>query len=277
MARRNNNASPIEDLALLPWWLTLAAGLGIWVWRRSHPPVLHGASPQDLKPVITAFFLMIVQFACFGASLLSAIATIKRKHTFASAKDIESIRAMSWREFETLIAETYRRQGFTVEETGGGGADGGIDLILRGKGQKAIVQCKQWRTYRVGVKVVREMYGVMTHEKADRVVIVSSGTYTKEAQDFAKGKPILLIDGQDLAQYIREIKGTPAAAAIVGAEPASNTAPKQELSMQTRAEPICPRCGSAMILRTAKKGANAGGQFWGCSRYPECRGITNAT
>ena len=36
---------------------------------------------------------------------------------------------------------------------------------------------------------------------------------------------------------------------------------------------ICPKCGSDMILRTAKKGANAGKQFWGCSNYPTCRAI----
>lgn len=37
--------------------------------------------------------------------------------------------------------------------------------------------------------------------------------------------------------------------------------------------PDCPQCGSAMLLRAAKKGANAGQSFWGCSNYPKCRGI----
>ena len=37
--------------------------------------------------------------------------------------------------------------------------------------------------------------------------------------------------------------------------------------------PRCPKCGSDMVLRTAKRGDNQGGRFWGCSRYPECRGI----
>ncbi len=37
--------------------------------------------------------------------------------------------------------------------------------------------------------------------------------------------------------------------------------------------PVCPKCGSAMILRTAKTGANRGHQFWGCSKFPDCRGI----
>lgn len=39
--------------------------------------------------------------------------------------------------------------------------------------------------------------------------------------------------------------------------------------------PRCPKCGSEMTLRTAKRGDNQGGKFWGCSRYPECRGIVN--
>lgn len=50
-----------------------------------------------------------------------------------------------------------------------------------------------------------------------------------------------------------------------------NEQPKQveELS------PRCPKCGSEMILRTAKRGDNQGGKFWGCSRYPKCGGIVN--
>lgn len=274
MSRRNINTSFMDLLILLPWWLTLSAGAGIWLYLRWHPAQTGSAAIQE---IIIRFALLALQWMCLVAAGVSALAARRRKLTFASAKHIEAIRNMSWREFETLIAETYRRQGFTVEETGGGGADGGIDLILHGKGQKAIVQCKHWRQRQVGVKVVREMYGVMTHEKADRVVIVAAGTYTQEAQDFAKGKPILLIDVKALAQYIHEIKGTPAAAAIVGAEPTAGPAPQQVSSPQTQAGPICPKCGSAMILRKAKRGSNAGGQFWGCSRFPECRAIINFT
>lgn len=39
--------------------------------------------------------------------------------------------------------------------------------------------------------------------------------------------------------------------------------------------PVCPKCGAAMVKRTASQGANAGSEFWGCSRYPKCRGIIN--
>jgi len=40
--------------------------------------------------------------------------------------------------------------------------------------------------------------------------------------------------------------------------------------------PACPRCGKPMVLRTAKSGKNAGQQFWGCSGYPQCKGVTPA-
>ena len=36
-------------------------------------------------------------------------------------------------------------------------------------------------------------------------------------------------------------------------------------------EKICPRCGSPMVFRTAKRGAHSGNQFWGCSNFPKCR------
>jgi hypothetical protein len=39
---------------------------------------------------------------------------------------------------------------------------------------------------------------------------------------------------------------------------------------------LCPACGAAMVLRTARKGANAGNQFWGCSKYPACKKIVKA-
>lgn len=47
----------------------------------------------------------------------------------------------------------------------------------------------------------------------------------------------------------------------------------QEISRTVNEPPNCPKCDSVMVLRTAKKGANAGNQFWGCSNYPQCRGV----
>lgn len=57
----------------------------------------------------------------------------------------------------------------------------------------------------------------------------------------------------------------------LSAKPIKDEQPKQVREVSPR----CPKCGSEMVLRTAKRGDNQGGKFWGCSRYPECRGIVN--
>ncbi|HWQ91037.1 MAG TPA: DUF2726 domain-containing protein [Clostridia bacterium] len=53
----------------------------------------------------------------------------------------------------------------------------------------------------------------------------------------------------------------------------SPSAPSVPVSAPSDSAPACPKCGSKMILRTAKSGANAGGQFWGCSNFPRCRSV----
>ena len=271
MARRKKNEGLFDILVLLPWWLTLIVGIGIWFYLNGHP--LPKGTLLD-KPVFIWYGLKMFSWACFGAAFVSGVLTLKRKILFASAKDIDAIRAMSWREFETLVGEAYRRQGYMVEETGGVGADGGIDLLLRGKGQKVIVQCKQWKTYKVGVKIVREMYGIMTAERADRVIIVASGTYTQEAVDFARGKPIDLIEGKALVQLIKTVKGEPESAPAATPSAASPR-PQTTLSVRTQSAPACPKCGATMVSRTARQGANAGNTFWGCPKYPACKGIVS--
>ncbi len=123
-----------------------------------------------------------------------------------SQTGIDSLRRMSWRQFEQLAGEAFRRQGYAVEETGLGGADGGIDLILRKGGKTTLVQCKQWQNWQVGVKVVREMYGLLMHHQAAAVKIVALGDYTSEARHFAHGKPIELIHGGELIATVRELQ-----------------------------------------------------------------------
>lgn len=68
-------------------------------------------------------------------------------------------------------------------------------------------------------------------------------------------------------------------APYLGASPAPPVptiakAPEQLAPVKSAAEtPLCPKCGSEMVLRTAKSGANAGNRFWGCSNYPTCRSM----
>ena len=98
------------------------------------------------------------------------------------------------------MAEAYRRQGYDVDFSLGKGADGGVDLVLRKAERILLVQCKQWKVFSVGAPVIREMFGLMTAEHADEAIVVTSGKFTAEAESFAQGKPIQLVDGPRLLQ-----------------------------------------------------------------------------
>jgi hypothetical protein len=49
--------------------------------------------------------------------------------------------------------------------------------------------------------------------------------------------------------------------------------PEKQLSSPSNEPPVCPKCGSSMVMRTAQRGSNAGQQFYGCTNYPKCRGV----
>jgi len=66
-----------------------------------------------------------------------------------------------------------------------------------------------------------------------------------------------------------------AAARLVERQRKKDQADRPDPSDPTDRIPACPQCGKAMVLRSAKTGRNAGKQFWGCSGYPDCKGVVN--
>jgi len=167
---------------------------------------------------------------------------------------------MSWRDFERLVGEVFRRQGFTVSGFGGQGPDGCVDLGLTKNGQRYLVQCKHWRNRQVGVTVVRELNGVVAAQGAHGGFVVTGGEFSHEAQALADSCGIKLINGRKLEELIGDI-------------PSRNSAADSGVAVIAVHEPMCPQCGTGMIQRTAKKGQFAGQRFWGCGRYPKCKGI----
>ncbi|TAN32185.1 hypothetical protein EPN29_08340 [bacterium] len=184
------------------------------------------------------------------------------RRTFDSTDDPARL---TWRQFERLIAEFYRRKGATVVPRGGPMADGGVDVNLTyATGERLIVQCKHWKNRHVGVQPLRELWGVLDDEKADAAIFVTSGSFTVEAVAFALDKRLELIDGPKLRGMIAEVRRTQAA--VQTSEP-----------RPTASAPVCPRCESPMVLRIARRGASEGEHFWGCSTYPKCQGTRPAT
>jgi restriction system protein len=99
-------------------------------------------------------------------------------------------------EFEMATAEVLKRHQLNPRVTGGS-ADGGVDIEVRRGGRKGVVQCKA-HVACVGPHTVRDLFGVMHHSSSDFGIIVSRGGFTKGAIDFARNKPIFLVDTSDL-------------------------------------------------------------------------------
>ena len=185
-----------------------------------------------------------------------------------SGKTDNPLHDINWKDFEMLVGEVFRIRGFTVIENDSGGADGGIDLVLKKDGEIFLVQCKQWRAYKVSVSVVRELLGVMVTKGAAGGFVVTSGIFTSEAQSFAKGQNIELIDGSILTAMIKKTHGMTSNKVDRAKKNVLESTPST-----TTAEPSCPQCGNAMVKRVARKGANSGKNFWGCVEFPRCRGM----
>lgn len=264
MVRRKE--SVIDTLAVLPWPLGVVFSIvGFVLVRFGLPAVLRDNQfAAVLEPATNLMSWLVLVVGLFAAAM-SWIRQRQRRRLLDAQQGLESIGALGWHHFEQLVGEAFRRQGYIVEETGLGGADGGIDLILRKDRQRVLVQCKQWRRRKIPVNVVREMYGLLKHHDADTVIIACIGTFTRDAAIFAEGKPIELIDGEKLIQMIRVVQeireGT--------MHPASMVEPDSPTSSRT-ATPDCPRCGKTMMERSNRR---TGQTFWGCSAFPSCRGV----
>jgi restriction system protein len=127
----------------------------------------------------------------------------RRRAWVIKQRSLETIRRMPWADFERLVAEVFIREGYTVDLIGQGGADGGVDVLLRRGREVLLVQCKHWLSNRVGVSIAREMLGLAVHYGASGIVIVCTGGFTRETYNFVSGKAIRLVDGEELLRIIR--------------------------------------------------------------------------
>jgi restriction system protein len=182
--------------------------------------------------------------------------------------DLDRLRALHWEDFEHLIAAAYRRMGYAVRKAGGAKPDGGVDIVLEAHGMRTYVQCKQWQSWKVGVNIVRELYGVMAKDHIDRGIVITCGEFTKEAKDYCRDLPIELVDGNGVIALLRDLDVTQFQAPPVPPV----VVPQSPVVSESNDTPACPNCGALMVTRTATRGAHAGSQFWGCPHYPRCRG-----
>ena len=181
-------------------------------------------------------------------------------HAFDYLKELDD------HEFDKLIAMLFKQRGYSVstEEQ-----NDSVDVVLKMNAETTFVQYRHWREYEVDVAVIEEFYGVMESESIPHGIVITTGLFTQDALDYSHGKHLLLINGVDLSQMVEALS-------TLNDDSANDEAKIEEVVEEMpELEPLCPICGREMIKRTAKKGKNAGNTFWGCSQFPNCRGVVS--
>jgi hypothetical protein len=167
------------------------------------------------EPILASFLipepLNTVLFFVTGAVLVGLQCSLRlwqRTRLMGKAKKVNSVddlRQLSPREFEDVVVETYAAFGHQAKRTGATG-DHGVDVVVHTKaGEKHVVQCKRWRG-NVGEPVVRDFYGVVHHEKADKGILITTGKFTSQARVWAAGKPMSLIDGGEFLEVWKRVQ-----------------------------------------------------------------------
>jgi hypothetical protein len=139
--------------------------------------------------------------------LLRGDVNSKQKLPQAAADLNEQIRTIDWFQFEKLVAIVYRKRGYAVTHRGGANPDGGIDLVIEKNGQHSAVQCKQWKSWNVGVKAVREFLGALTDAGISKGIFITLCGYTGEAKQLADKHGIEIVNEAGL---VKMIEGTDA-------------------------------------------------------------------
>lgn len=280
----------------LPWWVgvLLAVGSYLGLHQLAGIAVPSATKAADAGPMVIwqaakmagYIFQFVVPPLCLIGVLLSVLSRRRRRALGVQvASGARAVEDLSWLEFERLVGAWFEQRGFRVTETSSG-ADGGVDLYATRDGERLLVQCKHWRARKVGVEPVRELYGVLAASGNAGAYVVTSGTYTQAAREFARGREIQLIDGAELRKALVRVPMSPAQQVLNRPKPAvANANPQPESAAQhaisavtpaTASQLSCPKCGARMVERVAKSGARAGQRFWGCSNFPTCRGVREA-
>jgi len=165
-----------------------------------------------------------------------------------------TIQSMEWFSFEQLCIKYFECRGIRAEKTSAG-PDGGVDIVLYNgldPSPYAIVQCKTLHSGTIGVKVPRELYGVMASMKVSRGMLMANTYFSEETMEFAKKNSNLkLVSGYDLWDRISEL-------------PADRQQTLERfLSSIDYMNPTCPHCEIKLLRRPGKGGT----EFWGCPNY----------
>jgi hypothetical protein len=186
---------------------------------------------------------------------------LKRRASPKPDSSLAFLRQLSQREFERLLAQSFRAQGYDVEERPQADFRDGLRLVLRKPSQRILVRSLHRTSAQVGIEAVRGLHEVMSSEAASGGLIVTSEEVCPEARAWVAEKPIGLIEGRALLELIN--RGRSRRPGHV------DVSPRREPYLGPLLAELldCPLCGAPMVLRQTEAEA----EVFGCS-VPRCLG-----
>jgi restriction system protein len=204
---RGAAAARLAPAGETPWLWLAAAALWVILWPAA---IALKAAGQALTwlPWWLALLLAGLHIALLaGPVLLSerAGAAGGIRERFTKIQTVAQMLALEPSEFEAWTGMLFMLLGYRVRNTQDV-ADHGIDLqVTNARVRYGLVQCKRYRGT-VGEPTVRDLYGTLIHEHADFGWLVTTGGVSRQARDWAAGKPLELWDGQKLMEYARSFR-----------------------------------------------------------------------
>ncbi len=173
---------------------------------------------------------------------------------------LDLLQSLEWRRFEQLCTSYYRAkdiQHVAIPLA----ANGGMDIYLfqdkeRVRRATAVVHVRTRGPLATGVQGVRELLGVMSHERIERAFFMTNGVFTPEAKVLGHHHKIVLVDARVLLAMIQRLPEAQQAQLL------------EEATVGDFESPTCPICGSKMVHANGTHG-----DYWGCSSYPKCNWI----
>lgn len=189
-----------------PWlWLSAAAA-----WVVIWPAVIALRLGQEWGAAWLPWWLPVAMAALHLLALAGPVLLTEReadqgalRQRFGKVRTLAQMLALEPDEFETWVGMLFMLSGYRVKNTQYV-ADHGIDLAIYGGGIRyGLVQCKRYRGT-VGEPVVRDLYGTLVHENADYGWLATTGGVSRQAREWASGKPLELWDGKKLEELVKK-------------------------------------------------------------------------
>ena len=180
--------------------LWFAFGLSWLMTRLLSPAQLMRFIPEPLNTTlffVTGLGLLIWSLSAGARDGEADMVTPDTVHT------PEDLAKLSAAQLQKIIVALYHRRGYEAKRAGLTG-ERGVDVVVHtSMGRKWVVQCKRGRG-RLNERNVKGFYGSLKRHKAERGILITTGTFSDKARIWAKGRPLALLDGQELLRTWKE-------------------------------------------------------------------------